>query len=88
MSPRMKIQLPEVRVMRPSIYHIVRWIAKDPSRHSGGGIWNVSDVNNHINQKLSEGFELFSTHYLGDSGEAYGMMYVLIRRGQGESGGS
>ncbi len=61
------------------VYQMVRWIVKGQSSDPEKNIWSVYDVNEHINRKLEEGYQLFNTHYLGETPEAYGMLYVLVR---------
>jgi len=62
------------------IYQVVRWISKTNTSAPSANIFSVFDVNQHLNELCSNGFELLNTHYLGENTEAYGVLYILVRR--------
>jgi hypothetical protein len=61
------------------VHHVVRSIAKEMPQ-SGSVL--AEEVNLYLSEWFAKGYELFSTHYLGENPEAYIMLYVLVRKGK------
>ena len=61
------------------VKQVIRYISKQNRSMQVSGEWSVEDVDNYLSEWLNKGFRLFSTHYLGENPEGYGMMYVLVK---------
>lgn len=64
------------------VHHVVRSIAKAMPME---GAVLAEEVNLYLSEWFAKGYELFSTHYLGENPEAYIMLYVLIRKGRAKA---
>ena len=74
-----KTQLGEDLVMDyPSVKQIVRDIAKPTKMPDWeNGPWTIEAIDAYVGEWVDKGYDLVSTHYLGEVPEGYKILYVL-----------
>lgn len=78
-----KLQLGEDLVMEyASVKQIIRDIAKPTSMPNfDNGPWTVEMIDSYVGEWVDRGYDLVSTHYLGEIPEGYKVLYVLKKLG-------
>lgn len=65
---------------KPQVHNMIRWVSKTGFTDAIGGNWlNIMEVDAAVDAWVRDGYKLFNTHYLGETPEAYGMWFVLVR---------
>jgi len=59
---------------------LIRWISKVNVTNLNTGVDSVADIDKQLGELYADGFELFSTHYLGETPEGYGVLYILVKK--------
>ena len=66
-----------VATVLPKVKQIVRYLSKgysDPQQDH----FSVQEVDDYISFWINQGYGLFNTHYLGETIEGFGVMYILV----------
>lgn len=62
------------------IQNVIRWINRE-GHFGDGGSEPLNVVNAELDVYHQQGYVLQSTHYLGESPEAYGILYIFVLDG-------
>ena len=66
-----------VELVLPKVKQIVRYLSKlapNPQQDH----YAASEVDDYISFWISQGYELFNTHYIGENIEGFGVLYILV----------
>ena len=67
----------DVATVLPKVKQIIRYLSKlapDPQQDH----FSVQEVDDYISFWVSQGYELFNTHYIGENLEGFGVLYILV----------
>lgn len=62
-----------------AVKNVIRYISKRGLTLPETSEWSVGDVDTYLSEWIAKGYRLFSTHYLGENPEGYGVLYVLVK---------
>jgi hypothetical protein len=62
------------------MHQMTRSISKQGRSIPETGEFPIATIDAHVAEWLKKGYELLTTHYLGENTEAYLMLYILVKR--------
>mgnify|MGYP001057476391 CR=1 FL=1 len=64
-------------LVEKKVHHVLRYISRGMPLE---GAYSSEEVNMYLSEWMAKGYELFSTHYVGENPEGYGFMYILVHK--------
>ena len=61
----------------PKVKQFIRYLSKmapDPQQAH----FSVQEVDDYVSYWVSQGYELFNTHYIGENLEGFGVLYIMV----------
>lgn len=61
----------------PKVHHIMRYLSKTGNTIMSGA-FSIADADAYLSEWIDKGYELFSTHFVDQNAEGFGVLYILV----------